>query len=117
MSALNQTDYIETATMQMLPDPQESVLMECGRLIHAAVISKRFLNTLLANPLQSIEAGFCGEKFSFTREEKQQIQQIHASSLAEFSNLLIQAVKQPCFGLPAPDLAFTQLEAKRELPS
>ena len=85
----------------MFSDPHESVLMECGRLIHAAVISKRFLNTLLTNPIKSIEDGFCGEKFSFTREEKQQIKQIHASSLAEFSNLLIQAVKQTCCIPPA----------------
>jgi hypothetical protein len=117
MNALNQVDYFEPTTMKVLPDPHESVLMECGRLIHAAVISKRFLNTLLTNPIQSIEAGFCGEKFSFTREEKQKIQQIHANSLAEFSNLLIQAVKQPCHVLPAPDMAFAQLEARTELPA
>jgi hypothetical protein len=112
MTLLNQVDHFVPTSPQMFSDPHESVLMECGRLIHAAVISKRFLNTLLTNPIKSIEDGFCGEKFSFTREEKQQIKQIHASSLAEFSNLLIQTVKQTCGISPAPDMAFAQLETR-----
>ena len=101
MSALNQIDYYQPTSTQLFPNPYEAVLMECSRLIHAAVISKRFLNSLLANPQKSIEDGFCGEKFSFSLEEKQQITNIRASSLAEFSQLLLQAVQQPCC-LPAP---------------
>lgn len=101
MSALNQIDYYQPSSTQLYPNPYEAVLMECSRLIHAAVISKHFLNSLLTNPLKSIEDGFCGEKFSFSKEEKQQITNIRASSLAEFSQLLLQAVQQPCC-LPAP---------------
>jgi len=114
MTLLNQVDYFVSNSPKMFPDPHESVLMECGRLIHAAVISKRFLNTLLTNPIKSIEDGFCGEKFSFTREEKQHIKQIHASSLAEFSNLLMQAVKQTCLVSPTSEMAFAQIETHPE---
>jgi len=111
MSALNLVDYIHPTLSSTLSTPNESLLMECGRLIHAAVISKRFLTTLLANPIQSIEAGFCGEKFSFTQEEKQHIQQIQASSLAEFSSLLIQTMVHSGKVAPVADMAFAQVEA------
>jgi hypothetical protein len=117
MSALNQIDYYEPTVQQIFSNPYEAFLMECSRLIHAAVISKRFLSSLLANPLNSIEDGFCGEKFSFSREEKQLITNIHASNLAEFSQLLLQAVQQPCC-LPAPaDLVFAHSENYPEISS
>lgn len=115
MSVLNQVDNYLLTSPKMFSEPHESVLMECGRLIHAAVISKRFQNILLNNPIKSIEDGFCGEKFSFTREEKQQIKQIQASSLAEFSNLLIQAVKHTCCVAPTAELAYARLEAHPEI--
>ena len=110
MSALNQVDYYDPTSLKILPALHEAVLMEYSRLIHAAVVSKRFLNALLANPIKAIEEGFCGERFSFTWEEKQQINQIHASSLAEFSQMLLQAVQQPCCIPAAPDMAFSHLE-------
>lgn len=108
MRALNQVDYFDPTTQKTFQDPDESVLMECGRLIHAAVINRRFQSMLLANPIQSIEAGFCGEKFSFTRQEKQQIQLIRAKTLAEFSNQLMQAVR-PSHRLAAvPAMSYTR---------
>ena len=115
MSVLNQVDYYDPTSLKMLPDLHEAVLMECSRLIHAAVVSKRFLNALLVNPITAIEAGFCGERFSFTWEEKQQIINIRARSLAEFSQMLLQAVQQPCCIPAAPDMAFTHLEPRIEL--
>lgn len=114
MSVLNQVDHFEPTSPKMYLDVHEPVLMECSRLIHAAVISKRFLSTLLANPIKTIEDGYCGEKFSFTREEKHHINQIRANSLSEFSNLLIQAVKQPCRVSSTPEMAFAQIEAHPE---
>lgn len=115
MKVLNQVDYIERTSPKIYPDPDESVLMECGRLIHAAVINRRFQSKLLTDPIQSIEDGFCGEKFSFTREEKQQIQQIHASSLAEFANLLFQAVRLSCRIPTASEMSFARLGTPKEL--
>ena len=115
MSAIHLVDYHIPTSSKLFPDPYESVLMECSRLIHAAVVSKRFLNALLVNPITAIEAGFCGERFSFTWEEKQQIINIRARSLAEFSQMLLQAVQQPCCIPAAPDMAFTHLEPRIEL--
>jgi hypothetical protein len=115
MTVLNQVEYFQPVLSQMCSDPDESVLMECGRLIHAAVISPRFLKTLLANPIKTIDDGFCGEKFSFTREEKQQIKLIQADTLAEFSNMLIQAVKLACRISTTSEISFAHLETRKEL--
>lgn len=115
MSALNLTDYHQPTSVTVFPQQLDSVMMECGRLIHAAVISKPFLKLLLADPVKSIETGFCGEKFTFTREEKQQINSIHASNLAEFSQLLLHAIQQPRRIPATPDMAFAHVEPQTEL--
>lgn len=113
MTVLNQVDYFEPTAARISQDPHESVLMECGRLVHAAVINRRFLEKLLANPLKTIEDGYCGEKFSFTREEQQQIMLIQASSLAEFSQMLVQAVQLACCIPPAPEMAYARLQTRQ----
>ncbi|NPV75867.1 MAG: hypothetical protein HPY59_05755 [Anaerolineae bacterium] len=76
-------------------DPDDAVKRECGRLIHAAVINKRFREMLLANPVKSIETGFSGEDFSFTREDKERIRRIQAKSLEDFAVQLMQVVEKP----------------------
>lgn len=76
-------------------NPDDAVKWECGRLIHAAVINKRFREMLLANPVKSIETGFSGEYFSFTREEKERIRHIRAKSLEDFAAQLMQVVEKP----------------------
>ena len=115
MTAFIQSDYYDLSPSKVFPNPYESVRMECARLIHAAVISKRFLDSLLANPIKAIENGYCGENFSFTHEEKRHIQLIHASTLAEFSNLLIQAVQNSYSYSTTPEMVYAQLESKKEL--
>lgn len=108
MALLNQVEYTELAFPKLHTDPHESVKMECGRLIHAAVINRRFLDRLLANPIKSIEDGYCGEKFAFTAEEKQRIQRIRASSLADFSSQLMQAMEMPLSIQATPEMAYIQ---------
>jgi hypothetical protein len=109
MTLLNQIDHYEPTLTKMRVDPNEFVRMECGRLIHAAVINKRFLDMLLKNPVKSIEQGYCGEKFIFTHEEKQRIQTIHASNLADFSNQLLQVMEEVPASIPAaPQMAYLQ---------
>jgi hypothetical protein len=110
MNTLNQVDIFAQTSPQMVQDPNECVRMECGRLIHAAVISQRFMKNLLTNPIKTIEEGFCGEKFTFTQEEKQHIRRIRASSLAEFSNALLQVVELPSRIAMTPDIAYAQVE-------
>lgn len=111
MIALNQIEHIAPPPQKTLQDPYESVMMECGRLIHAAVISRHFQSMLLADPVKSIEAGFCGEKFSFTRQEKEQIRQIRATTLAEFSNQLMQVLRTCNCLAPAPAISFASVHA------
>ncbi len=97
------------------PEPEESVMLECARLIHAAVINRHFLNKLLANPLKTIEDGFCGEKFAFTREEKQRINRIHAASLADFSRQLILAMEHSANISAASEMAYARWESQHGL--
>ncbi len=115
MALLNKVEFNELTFPKMCQDPNESVQMECGRLIHAAVISRRFLERLLTNPVKSIEEGFCGEKFSFTREEKQRIKLIRAKTLKDFSIQLTQAVELSSSVSAASEMAFARWEAHRGL--
>ncbi len=109
MAFLNQIDHLELTFQEKHTDPNELARMECGRLIHAAVISRHFLNMLLTNPIKTIEGGYCGEKFAFTHAEKRRIKLIRANSLADFSSQLIQAVEcSSSISTPAPELAFVQ---------
>ena len=76
-------------------DPDDSAKRECSRLIHAAIVNKRFREMLLANPIKSIETGYSGEYFRFSREEKERIKHIQARSLEEFALQLTQVVESP----------------------
>jgi hypothetical protein len=109
MTFLNQVDYVETRTPVISQDPNESILLECGRLIHAEIINKTFLNKLLTDPLRSIEEGFFGEKFAFSYEEKKKINLIQANSLSEFSKQLLQAIECACIS-STTEFAYAKLD-------
>lgn len=66
----------------------ERLNIELSRVVHAAIINRRFRENLLADPVRSIEAGFCGESFYIPRETKDQIRQIKAGSLEEFASAI-----------------------------
>jgi hypothetical protein len=87
-------------------DPQAAIKAECGRLIHAAVISRSFREKLLANPLRSIEAGFCGETFQFPREFKERVKLIQANNLEDFSAQLLQSIYSSNTAEPVPALRY-----------
>jgi hypothetical protein len=65
---------------------------ECSRVLHAAVVNRRFQQRLLSDPVRSIEEGYCGETFHFTREEKEQLRSIRATSLEEFASTLMHTL-------------------------
>lgn len=104
MSLLTHPKYQEAPQPTARQDAYESVQMECGRLIHAAIVSKTFRQLLLANPVKSVETGYCGEKFFFTREEKARIKLIRATSLEDFASQLTQVIEFE----PVPNLAYVQ---------
>jgi len=108
MTLLTKVENFESHFPTVHQDPNEALRMECGRLIHAAVISRRFQDGLLTNPLQSIESGYCGEKFAFTREEKQRIKHIRAKNLADFSSQLMLAVELPTSIPAVSEMAYVQ---------
>lgn len=108
MAYLNQVEHFEPALPKLCEDFCQPAQVECERLIHAAVISQRFLNGLLVDPIKSIEEGFCGEKFAFTREEKQRIKFIRARSLADFSTQLMQVVDFTSGVTASTEMAFVR---------
>lgn len=103
MTLLSRPLYHNNPPLKPAPehDCADTVRRECGRLIHAAVINKRFREMLLANPVKSIETGYSGENFSFTREEKARIRHIQARSLEDFAVQLMQVVEKPVVAEPA----------------
>jgi hypothetical protein len=76
-------------------DPQSAVKAELGRLIHAAIINKRFCQKLLTNPLSCVEDGYCGESFHFPSEFKERIQYLQAETLESLSIQLLQIANSP----------------------
>jgi hypothetical protein len=64
--------------------------MELSRLLAAAVINPGFCLLLLEDPEMALEAGFQGETFSFTKEERDLIQSIQADSLAGLAGQLVR---------------------------
>lgn len=63
---------------------------EFSRLLTAAVVNKQFCKLLLTNPSIALAKGYCGENFNFTKEEKQRVLSITASSIEDFAQQLIQ---------------------------
>jgi hypothetical protein len=76
-------------------DSQAATKAEFGRLIHAAIISPRFRDHLLVNPMNAIEAGYLGESFQFSGEVKNQLRVIQAGTLEEFASRVLKIVEVP----------------------
>ena len=73
-------------------DPQSVIKAEFGRLIHAAIINKRFREKLLKNPLMSIEDGYCGESFHFSPVFKESLRFVRADSFESFCSQVMQII-------------------------
>jgi len=63
---------------------------ELSRLVSAAVINRAFCDTLLADPATAMAAGFNGERFDLTSEEKDLVLSIQATCLTDFARQLSQ---------------------------
>lgn len=64
---------------------------EINRLLTAAVVSRRFCQLLLANPVAALTAGYRGEAFRLNAEEMHRVTTIRASSLQDFARQLLQS--------------------------
>jgi hypothetical protein len=58
-------------------------------LLSAAVVNKHFCALLLTNATLALAAGYAGQAFDLTPEERQLVLTIQAGSLVEFSRQLI----------------------------
>lgn len=95
---------INDESLSAVREAGSSAQFECARVIHAAIISRNFRDRLLANPVKSIEGGYCGEKFFFTREEKLRLMMIRAVTLDEFARQLTHVIE----GEVIPQMAFAR---------
>lgn len=73
-------------------DSQSAIKNEFGRLVHAAIINKRFCQKLLKNPLNSIEYGYCGESFHFSPAIKESLRFVRADNIESFCSQLMQII-------------------------
>jgi hypothetical protein len=89
------TNTLDTQTP--VSNARASTQAELGRLIHAAIINTRFRQLLLANPMNIIDRGYLGESFHFPSEMKEQIRNVRAGNLEEFSSRMLQIVEAPSF--------------------
>lgn len=62
-----------------------------SRLVTAAVVNQTFCQLLLNDPARALEAGYSGETFQLTPEERHTVLTIRATSLADFARQLLAA--------------------------
>ncbi|MDX9850713.1 MAG: hypothetical protein RBT01_09420 [Anaerolineaceae bacterium] len=102
MIPLAQINEISTNHHPMQKLQNEDIKAEFGRLMNAAVVNKRFREKLLNNPVNCIDAGYCGESFNFPNDIKNRIRKINARSLEEFSSQIIKLFNVPTVSEMAP---------------
>ncbi|MBT3190353.1 MAG: hypothetical protein HN736_17840 [Anaerolineae bacterium] len=85
-STLRKSPPIIISAQAKAPHPQ------VARLLAAAVVNKKFKQLLLSNPIQALDIGYQGEKFLFTRNERELIFSIQAKSLSELAGQLISSL-------------------------
>lgn len=78
-----------TAASQPVNQPVASS-REIDRLLTAAVVSRRFRQLLLADPLAALRSGYNGTDFRLTLDEINLVQSIHATTLPDFAAQLLE---------------------------
>ncbi len=58
---------------------------ELNRLLSAAIISPRFCQALLTDPMSAISAGYYGQRFALSQEELKLVSGIRAQGLQDFA--------------------------------
>ena len=78
-------------SVSLMVAPSAEDHLELSRLLAAAVVNPSFCNQLLVDPQTAIENGCHGETFSLSDAERYSLLSIHADSLAELAQNIIQA--------------------------
>ena len=87
-------------SVSLMVTPSAEDHLEMSRLLAAAVVNPSFCNQLLVDPQTAIDNGCRGETFILSDAERYSLLSIHADSLGELAQNIVQA-----FGL---DLRPTQ---------
>lgn len=64
---------------------------EISRLLTAAVVSRKFCQLLLADPLLAMRSGYNGETFQLSADEANLLSSIRATTLRDFAEQLLMA--------------------------
>jgi len=64
---------------------------EISRMLTAAVVSRKFCQLLLADPLLAMRSGYNGETFQLSADEANLLSSIRATSLRDFAAQLLMA--------------------------
>lgn len=67
---------------------------EFSRLLHAAIINKRFCASLLADPVATIDRGYLNEHFRFSPATRAKLGMIKAATLSDFASQLNAAMSE-----------------------
>ncbi len=76
---------MKTLTNMTANSKKVAAQSEYSRILSAAVINNGFRKMLLQDPARAVSSGYSGERFHLSREDKNRLSSIHASSLAEFA--------------------------------
>jgi hypothetical protein len=64
---------------------------EISRMLNAAVVSRKFCQLLLADPLLAMRSGYNGETFQLSADEANLLSSIRATTLPDFATQLLMA--------------------------
>lgn len=95
MRPLPQLENVSTEYKPAALNQNDELKAEFGRLLHAAVVNKHFRDKLLNDPIDCIQAGYCGESFNFPFELINSIKMINAKSIEEFANHVLKMMNVP----------------------
>jgi hypothetical protein len=76
------------------PAPREkswTCSQEISRMLTAAVVSRKFCQLLLADPLLAMRSGYNGETFQLSADETNLLSSIRATTLRDFAEQLLMA--------------------------
>ena len=78
--------------VSLMETPSVENHLELARLLAAAIINPAFCRLLLIDPKQAIDSGYQGETFFLADAERYLLLSIHADTLAELAQHIVQAL-------------------------
>jgi len=73
---------------------------EMNRLLCAAVVSKKFRNTLISNPKAAVTSGYQGESFNLSDEERGWLYSIRPANLVDLAANMVAHQQESTLSMP-----------------